>query len=39
MKSDPLNLIRGELERIWGGETDKQKAIIWEINLRVGVIR
>jgi SAM-dependent methyltransferase len=38
MKSDPLNLLRGELERIWG-KGDKQKAVVWEINLRVGVIR
>jgi hypothetical protein len=39
MKSDPLNLIRGELERIWGEEGDKQKAVVWEIHLRVGAIR
>jgi hypothetical protein len=37
-KFDPLSLIMGELERLWG-KHDKQKVVKWDINLRVGKIQ
>jgi SAM-dependent methyltransferase len=37
-KFNPLNLVMGELERLWG-KHDKRKVVKWDINLRVGKIQ
>lgn len=37
-KSDPIDLIRNELEQSWG-DAQKEKSIIWEINSRMGIIK
>ncbi len=37
-KSDPLDLVRGELERIWG-DGHKKKRIVWKLSTRIGIIR
>lgn len=37
-KSDPLDLIRGELKNIWG-DPQKQKPVVWKLSIKVGVIK
>jgi SAM-dependent methyltransferase len=37
-KFNPLNLVMGELERLWE-KHDKRKVVKWNINLRVGKIK
>jgi ubiquinone/menaquinone biosynthesis C-methylase UbiE len=37
-KSDPLDIVKSELKRLWGDALDK-KEVTWNINMRVGVIK
>ncbi|MGC1264604.1 MAG: hypothetical protein WA932_11665 [Nitrososphaeraceae archaeon] len=37
-KRDPLDLVRPELNTLWGDELDK-KEVTWNINIRVGIIK
>jgi ubiquinone/menaquinone biosynthesis C-methylase UbiE len=37
-KSNPLELIRGELKNIWG-DPQKQKPVVWKLSIRAGVIK
>lgn len=37
-KSDPLDLVRGELAQIWG-DAQKERPVAWELSVRVGIVR
>lgn len=38
-KSDPLDLVKEELNRAWGDDAHKEKSVVWKINLRVGLVK
>ena len=37
-KLDPLDLVKPEIEALWGNEFDK-KTVTWNINIRLGIIK
>jgi ubiquinone/menaquinone biosynthesis C-methylase UbiE len=37
-KLDPLNLVKPEIEALWGNDLDK-KRVTWNINIRIGIIK
>jgi ubiquinone/menaquinone biosynthesis C-methylase UbiE len=37
-KLDPLDLVKPEIESLWGNELDKKK-VTWNINIRLGIIK
>lgn len=37
-KQDPLDLVKSELQSLWGDEHNK-KEVTWNVNIRVGVIK
>ena len=37
-KLDPLNLVKDEIEALWGNDLGKKK-VTWNINIRIGIIK